>query len=85
MRKTIWKFTFDISDSISVPMPKGADILSVEVQGGVPCIWALVDPDAEKEARKFLLYGTGHPIDGMSADRYVATFQQGPFVWHLFE
>ena len=85
MKKTIWKFAFEINDEIVIEMPKGAKILTVQVQNGLAFIWALVDPDAEKEKRYFDLYGTGHPID-MSIDRwYVGTFQiaGGDLVFHL--
>ena len=61
--KTIWKFPFAVSDKlvIAIEMPKGAKILHVEVQSdwlapglrGQPCLWALVDPLAEKEWHVF--------------------------------
>lgn len=86
MKKTIWKFAFQISDEIIIDMPKGAEILTLQTQHGIAFLWALVDPNAEKERRFFDLYGTGHPID-MSIDRYyVGTFQVagGDLVFHLF-
>ena len=83
--KTIWKFPFEISDSVAIDMPRDSVILSVECQGNEPCIWAMVDPKAESVTRLFLVYGTGHPIDGVSVMRHVATFQQNHFVWHMFE
>jgi hypothetical protein len=86
MKKTIWKFAFEIGDEIVIEMPKGAEILTVQVQSGLAFIWALVDPGAEKENRYFDLYGTGHLID-MSIERwYIGTFQlyQGALVFHLF-
>jgi len=62
MGKTIWKFPLVLSDRIIVSMPKGAEILHVGLQGGTPCLWALVDPDAPKIAREFRAFGTGHSI-----------------------
>ena len=82
---TIWRFPFEIDDSVLIEMPEGATVLKVECQNGVPCIWALVKPDAPKQQRLFLVYGTGHHVDGVGAQHHVATFQQGPFVWHMFE
>ena len=84
---SIWKFQFKVDDRVTIDMPAGAKILHVELQNGVPCLWALVDTSAEPEPRKFLIFGTGHPISGAIAvtAAHVATFQQGPFVWHMFE
>ena len=82
---TIWKFPFEVEDSVLIEMPEGATVLKVECQNGVPCIWALVKPDAPKQLRSFLIYGTGHRIAGIDSLSHVATFQQGPLVWHMFE
>jgi len=91
VRLTIWKFPFTIHDNIVLDMPEGATVLSVAVQGEAPsetpCMWALVNPLAAKERRRFLLRGTGHPIVYGQAARFVGTFQmmRGELVFHLFE
>lgn len=73
----------------SILMPKGAEILTVQTQNGIPCIWALVDIEAEKEPRVFDIFGTGHPVTfDMGVERkYINTFQLkgGALVFHLFE
>lgn len=89
--KTIWKFPFEVTDTVDVQMPLGAEILHIETQQqgslDVPCMWALVDPNKPVVTRRFKLFGTGHPlpedIDGMV---HVGTFllAQGNFVGHLF-
>lgn len=68
-------------------MPVGSEILHVACQGGQPCLWALVEVNAKTTKRVFRLFGTGHPIPDQLAEDcvHVATFQQGPYVWHLFE
>lgn len=81
---TIWKFPFEISDKITVEMPAGAKILHVEVQNGVPCIWAHVHPVQEKRKYAFRIVGTGHEHNDLHAEDHIASFQNGPFVWHLF-
>jgi hypothetical protein len=87
--RTIWKFTLEIANTQTIAMPQGAQILDVQWQGGFPCMWAIVDTETAAGVRKFEIYGTGTPMDsqaGLSAGLYyVATFQQSPFVWHLFE
>ena len=49
-------------------------------------MWALVNPEASTEDRKFRLVGTGRDIKETNLD-HIATFQMadGAFVWHLFE
>jgi hypothetical protein len=88
MRRTIWKFPLKIDDRQIIKMPIYAEILTVQkVQNGTPCIWVLVDPEGETEERNFEIFGTGNPIYvDMGVDRkYIGTFQDSIFVWHLFE
>lgn len=87
--KTIWKFSLDVTGSQRIEMPKGAQILTVQSQHDQACIWAIVDvcDGCETEMRTFEIHGTGNPLpQEPGIDRpYVGTFQQSPFVWHLFE
>jgi hypothetical protein len=77
---------FEVLDETPVKMPKGAEILSVQIQKGRPCIWALVDPDAQSEVRRLCVRGTGHTLKG-NEGRYIGTFQAmgGDLVMHVFE
>ena len=87
MKKTIWKFCLKTTDLQSVKMPKGAEILHVNSQFNNLKIWALVDPEQEREERFFEIFGTGHTVD-MDADRkYLGTYQlhEGSLVFHVFE
>lgn len=86
--KTIWKFTCPVTDTFSIPMPLGAELLHLDTQDGEPRLWALLDQDAVMELRHFVLVGTGHPMgDGTAELHYVGTVQAhgGALVWHLFE
>ena len=85
--KTIWKFPLAVVSPYQITMPKGAKILTVQRQGAHACLWAIVDPDAEKERRVFEIFGTGQSMhEGMGIDRkYIGTFQASEFVWHVFE
>lgn len=85
-RKTIWKFPLSRASDISeVPMPIGAQVLTVQLQHGNPCIWALVDPTAEVEIRRFRMAGTGHSLD--ETGRHIGTIQMagGDLIFHFFE
>ena len=83
--KTVWKFPFDIHDELTIYMPKGAEIIHVDVQREIPCIWAIVDPEAEQIPMKFCLRGTGQPFTGDEGE-HIGSFQMsgGALVFHLF-
>jgi hypothetical protein len=83
MRKTIWKFQFDVSRRVSLMMPAGAKLLHVQKQNGVPCVWAIVDPDAAVVERWLVVRGTGHPV--AEDIPYIGTILSGAFVWHVFD
>ena len=82
--KTIWKFQLTIGEPVAA-MPRGAQILTVHEQYGEVCLWALVDPDAPTEDRRFHIVGTGHPSAHLK--NYIGTAQVagGALVWHVFE
>lgn len=82
----IWKYQIEITDTQTIDMPKGAQVLAVQVQHGVPCVWALVDPEATAQPLDIHVLGTGHPVpDGIG--RHLGTFQvsDGALVFHVFE
>jgi hypothetical protein len=80
MSKVIYKYEVDTI----VVMPIGAEILTVQLQHGTPWIWALVDRNNQLEERNFDIRGTGYEIEDINS-KYIATYQEGPFVWHVFE
>jgi hypothetical protein len=80
---TIWKFRVDLSDWFDLTMPTGATPLTLQMQAGEPHLWAEVNPDAPLETVRFRVVGTGHPVPADT--RYVGTWQQDQFVWHLYQ
>jgi hypothetical protein len=82
----IWKFPLLVTDLQSVALPAGAKLLSVQAQGDMPQLWALVDEMAAIEHRTFATYGTGDPIPS-DPGAYVGTYQirGGTLVLHVFE
>ena len=84
---TIWKFQFEISGDLTISMPANARVLSIQIQNGVPCMWAIVNQSYPCEERNFKVFGTGHPMSAETAllAEHVGTFQDGQFVWHVFE
>lgn len=83
--KRIFKYEIPVSDDFKLSLPKGSEILSVQMQKSIPCLWALIDEANERENRYFKLYGTGMAIDDNL--KYIGTFQMlnGGLVFHLFE
>lgn len=82
--KAIWKFVF-ILDTTDISMPRGAKFLHVSLQAGEPCLWAIVDPQADKVRRLIRVRGTGYEIPDGDSELHIGTFQQGPYVWHVFD
>lgn len=84
--KSIWKFPFEVTNEQKIFMPRTAKVLSVQMQNGVPCMWVLVDTEEQKEARTFIVQGTGHPCV-CDVSEFIGTFQMsgGTLVFHLFE
>jgi hypothetical protein len=85
--KKIFKYSFGTSSNLqTITMPEGAEILSVQIQRGAVCVWVVV-PNVEKALveRHFAIFGTGQPINPDLKLCYVGTFQEGDFVWHVFE
>lgn len=85
--RTIWKFPVEMG-RFELSLPVDAEVLSVQVQQGVPQMWVLLDPDPEQDTmlRAFEVFGTGHPIR-QAAHTFIGTFQfaNGSLVFHLFE
>jgi hypothetical protein len=85
MKRVIWKFELK-GFRCKIEMPKDASILEIQTQKETPCIWAICDPEAEKETRTFVVKGTGHVYNFMEEPLiYLGTFQEGRLVWHVFE
>lgn len=85
--QAIWKFQIQIKDTQTVTMPYGAKILCVQLQNGVPCLWALCLVKEQPWARTIDIFGTGHLINDMYTRTYIGTVQMegGALVWHVFE
>ncbi len=83
--KTIHKYQLSAADEQEIPMPVNAQILSVQMQDGIACLWAVVDTCEVIANRKIHIRGTGHSLGNVG--RYISTFQLagGRLVFHAFE
>lgn len=82
----VFKYQVMVDDYFEVKLPKGAVVLTVDLQREDVCMWALVDQDMPIETRRFRFTGTGHPIEEkLETLKFINTFQTGTLVFHIFE
>lgn len=85
--RTIYKY--EILPGQSIPLPKGAAILSVGAQGDNMFLWAMIDPheDVVSQVRCIEVYGTGHNIPEQDSLVFIGTVMMrgGSLVFHVFE
>lgn len=82
--KTIWKFQLPIQRESEIKMPSFAQTIHTGLDAeGIPCVWAIVDPQNMQTDYKFWVFGTGHQMPD-TANKFINSFVQGPFVWHVF-
>ena len=86
--KTTWKFPLVMDDRQVIRMPKGAHVLSAQMQFERLCAWAVVDNTVTEQVDvEFRVAGTGHPLDDMDESWYfLSTVQMldGGLVFHVF-
>lgn len=80
----IYKFTIPLHSKTFAYMPKGANIISCQNQDGKITLWAICNPDAEKEKRFFAVVNTGEDFSNVSLN-FISTVQIGTYVYHVFE
>ena len=75
-----------------IEMPRAAKILTIQTQGAMPVLWAIVNPKKETRKYTFHVFGTGFEMKEYDKKHYdyVATVQQITalgisMVWHIFE
>lgn len=93
--KIVYKYNLPFTGDtklISVHLPSGAEILSVDVQPDAgdgyyrPKLWALVQPDAALTVRRFGVVPTSMPIPYQKYE-YIGSFGDmgNTFIFHCFE
>jgi hypothetical protein len=81
----VFKYKLEPTNEQQILIPEGGKILHIDVQRGMPCIWAMVDPDMHSEPVTIYTYGTGHEIDEKGL-LYIGSYQLlgGDIVFHVF-
>jgi len=81
---SIYKYPFSISNAFTLGLPRGAQILSVQVQDAQPVLWAMVDTEEVVQLREFRVFGTGQPMPDLPRVDFLATIQMDFLCWHIF-
>ena len=85
--RVIHKYPLEVRDKQQIELPKDSEILTIQTQKGIPCLWALVQTENSKEVRTIHTFGTGNEIN-IDTDNltYISTYQlhSGSFIFHTF-
>lgn len=81
----VYKYQLPMNDWVSITMPAGAEPLCVEVQNGLPCLWARITVDNPPAVHHFRIAGTGHDL-GSNVGRHLGSvlLHDGALVLHVF-
>lgn len=83
--ESIWKYTLKLEDKQEVKMPIEHEILDIQVQHGIATMWVKVDKTTKIRPFEIHLFGTGWDLPEDYTGDYLATVQDGSFVWHFFK
>ena len=73
---TIWKYPLQLVDHQELTMPRRYKLLTVQMQGLTPCLWALVDTDQPGAFDIPIdIRGTGHNAHDVLGMDYIGTIQ----------
>lgn len=81
--RTIYKYPIVIQPRQVLPLPDDYKILHIELQDGVPCLWADIDTENPITNCVILMFGTGWELP-RSPIAHIATLQVGIYVWHFY-
>lgn len=97
MKQEIWKFPLDPKDAkeghlgqmlFELEMPQRSEILTIQVQLGIPVVWAMVWVGLPKLKRRIELYNTGEECESMGR-KYIGSVRaqrsEVELVLHAFE
>lgn len=80
----IYKYQLKTDEENKIELPVGSQVIHVNQQNDIPCIWVLLADNTEKEVRNFFCIVTGMEF---TAQKYWGTchINSGKFVLHVFE
>lgn len=82
--KTIYKYELKKESTQLIDIPSNSQVLSIEKQNGAIYMWALVETEMKAIQMRIDMFGTGERINVNTSNYdYLATVQDGDFVWHF--
>src|SRR5262249_11130168 len=69
--RVIFKYQMPVLETFTMKLPKGAEIIRVQDQGGMFWMWAVVRTDVPDEERKFHAFKCGGKIPDDLSLKYV--------------
>lgn len=83
--RTIYRYELPVLGKNWVTLPGRYKVLDAQMQNGKPCVWCVVQTDSGSSPVCFWVVGTGFDLDEFEVHgSYVATLQDGPYVWHVY-
>lgn len=88
MSKRIWKYTLP-RDGYAIKIYEYiVEVLHIAAQDGVPCLWAVVDPQRPREGyTEVIAWGTGWPLPDdvyVECDYWGSCVDGAGYTWHYF-
>ena len=88
MSKTIWKYKLP-RDGATIQIHEYiVEVLHIGAQDGVPCLWAIVDPDRPRDGyTEIVAWGTGWSLPDdvyVECDYWGSCVDGAGYVWHYF-
>jgi hypothetical protein len=86
IKHAIYKYPLKLERFQLLPMPMNVRMLCIQMQRGVPTLWAQCEVDESVMYRKIRCYPTG-VNDGPIVGQYIGTVQQldGDLIWHYYD
>jgi len=82
--KKIYKYPFTITDHQDFELSEEAKVINVDLDPfNRPYLWAIIDVKAPIKKHTLYVVGTGLTVP-KEAEMFLGSFQQPPFVWHVF-
>jgi hypothetical protein len=82
--RKVFKYSLD-TRTCDVVMPVGAEVVAAEAIDGSIYVWAVVDPDARIESRRFYVLATGEVLPDEQLKHVGTVVTVNSHVYHVFE
>ena len=81
--KSIYKYPLDVWKTTTINIPEQHEFLHMDLQAGVPTVWALVGVVSPMVEKTIHCFGTGWDV-GVENLTHIGTIQHNGYVWHYF-